>query len=135
MKKGFTLIELLAVLALLLIITSIAILDYNKRVNKADEKAALTNAQSYIAEVNKLYLKLDLNEEEPLTAGTYLVNSPNDNGQSLNEMLKVSGTKPIEGSVTISEDFQVVSATLQYKQYVVNYQDETYDVEKKKKNG
>ncbi len=135
MKKGFTLIELLATLSLLLVITSIAVLDYNKRVNKADSKAALTNAKSYVSEVNKLFLKRDLNELEPLEAGVYQVNSPNANGESLNDMLGVSGTIPTEGEVTINEDYQVSSATLKYKLYIVTYENGEYDVSKNQKNG
>ena len=135
MKKGFTLIELLAVLALLITITAIAVIDYNKRVNQADSKAALVNARSYISEVNRLFLKQDLKDEEPLEAGIYQVSSTDTNEKSLNDMLSVSGTLPKEGTVTINEDYQVEQATLEYKLYTVTYENGEYDVSKRQKNG
>ena len=128
MKKGFTLLEMLAIIVLLLIISSIAILDFNKRTDKADQDAALANARTYIAEVNRYFLKQDLNEEVPLEAGTYSVNEPNGEMDSLNDILKFSGTNPTSGNVTISEDYQVTQALLQFKYYGVSYQNGKYEL-------
>lgn len=128
MKKGFTLLEMLAVLVMILVISSVVVLNFNIRTSRADEDAALANAKTYVKEANIYALKQDLKEEEQLVPATYSVNQINGSFASFNDLLNLDETNPDGGNITIDNQYQVSTAVLIYGDYQVVYDNGKYTI-------
>lgn len=128
MKKGFTLIEVLAVLVLIAIISTIVVLNFDKRTDRAEHDQVLTSSKTYIREITNFFLKQDLKDDVTILPGTYSVNEPNGDLGSLNDLLDLDGDLPIGGNVTVGNDYYVTSAVLTYKNYEVTYANDNYDI-------
>ena len=112
-KKGFTLIELLAVIVILAIIALIAVPIVLNMITQARRSAARSAALGYIdaIEYNNGFANAEM-DGYTLITGTKNVSEIN---------VKMKGKKPDSGSVTITNDGKVESATLCINGYNVTY--------------
>ena len=106
-NKGFTLVELLAVIVILAIIVVLAITKIRDFLDKSNTDAVVTNANVLVKAVNDGASTSRLTGN--YTDGTYGLSDLYDQGLSL------SGTKPDEGYVTITDGI-VTSGCLKYGQ-------------------
>ena len=112
MKKGFTLIELLAVIVILAIIALIATPMILGVIEKSKKGATTSSALGYVDAVEKASIKSAL--EETTLMGDYTVDT-------LKDKISIKGTAPTKGSITISSNGEVSSATLCINNYKVSY--------------
>ena len=112
-KKGFTLIELLSVIVILAIIALIATPIILNTIEKARKNAAKDSAYGYIEAIETQNTLSQLYPEKysAVTSGDV---------SSINSIVKVKGTKPTSGTVTI-ENGHVTSANLTMKGYELSY--------------
>ena len=100
-QKGFTLIELLAVIVILAIIALIATPIVMNVINKSRQKAAEDSAYGVFEAIKAYHTEkmLDINADvtDTLTV-TFTNGTPSESG------LKIGGTKPQSGKVTINAD-------------------------------
>ena len=122
-KKGFTLIELLAVIVILAIIALIAVPIVLNMISHARRSAARSAALGYVdaIEYNNGFANAEM-EGYTLITGTKNVSEIN---------VKMKGKKPDSGSVTITNDGKVESATLCINGYNVKYTGKDAKVEGK----
>ncbi len=124
-KKGFTLIELLAVIVILAIIMVIAIPKILDVITNSKESAAKSSAELYIDTVEKYSVFSSIKNTTKLVPGTYKVAEQNDiNGvlySSVNDIVKMKGSMPTAGSITITNHGKVSEAKLCVNSYVVEY--------------
>ena len=123
-KKGFTLIELLAVIVILAIIALIAVPIVLNMITQARRSAARSAALGYIdaIEYNNGFANAEM-DGYTLITGTKNVSEIN---------VKMKGKKPDSGSVTITNDGKVESATdLCFNGYAVQYKNGDAKVEGK----
>ncbi|MBE6159707.1 MAG: prepilin-type N-terminal cleavage/methylation domain-containing protein [Lactobacillales bacterium] len=114
-KKGFTLIELLAVIVILAIIALIATPIILNMINDARKSAAADSAYGYIEAIEYN------NSMEQLSDKYDLISS--GDVSTINNIVKVKGTKPTSGNVTI-EKGRVVAANLCIDGFSVIYNGE-----------
>ena len=122
-KKGFTLIELLAVIVILAIIALIAVPIILNMISQARKSAARSAALGYVdaIEYNNGFANAEM-DGYTLITGTKNVSEIN---------VKMKGKKPDSGSVTITNDGKVESATLCINGYNVTYTGKDAKVEGK----
>ena len=118
-KKGFTLIELLAVIVILAIIALIATPIILNMIENAKKGAAKDSAYGYIEaiEYNNSMSDLGLNNGYTKISGEKLDVTKLD--------VKVKGSKPESGEVTIDKSGRVTSADLCINNYKVTYNGQT----------
>ena len=126
-RKGFTLIELLAVIVVLAIIALIATPIVMNTIKNAKKGAAERTADNYIKQVETTIAEKKL-ENNPLADGTYTIDSNgNITGNGLTESVTIdmNGTKPSEGTVTISNGgVSQLETTMTVGDYDVKYNQE-----------
>ena len=122
-KRGFTLIELLAVIVVLAIIALIATPIVMNVIKKANEGAAERSADNYVKAVETLIATEKL-DGTPMSDGEYTIDPTGKLKKDGKEYeVEVSGTKPVNGTITI-ENGQVVkddTTTIEYKDFTVKY--------------
>ena len=121
--KGFTLIELLAVIVILAVVALVATPIIIASVSNAKKSAANTSALGYIDVVNK-YIELnDVDSDNyPVNLKNYThydVSGTTQGITYLNDIIKVSGDKPIEGWVYIGKN-QVEQYSINIDGYIVS---------------
>ena len=126
-RKGFTLIELLAVIVILAIIALIAVPIVLNMITQARRSAARSAALGYVdaIEYNNGFANAEM-DGYTLITGTKNVSEIN---------VKMKGKKPDSGSVTITNDGKVESATLCINGYNVTYTGKDAKVEGKCSSG
>ena len=112
-KKGFTLIELLAVIVILAIIALIATPLVLNTIEKSRKNSAKDSMYGYVEaiESQNALAQLDSEKYQEVTSGDV---------SSINSTIKVKGTKPTSGTVTI-EKGTVTSASICVNGYTVTY--------------
>ena len=115
-EKGFTLIELLAVIVILAILMVIAVPKILNVIENSRKSAAEISAKMYIDSINKLSTlnSFDSNEYKIIEDGE------NIDVSSISDKVKIKGTKPTFGKVTIVNK-KVTKAYLCVDNYMVNY--------------
>ena len=112
-KRGFTLIELLAVIVILAIIALIAAPIVLNTIEKSRKNAAKDSMYGYVVAIESQNALAQLNSEkyQEVTTGDVT---------SINSKLKLKGSKPTSGNVTI-EKGQVIQASICVNGYTVTY--------------
>lgn len=115
-KKGFTLIELLAVIVILAIIALIATPIILNMINDARKSAAADSAYGYIEAIdyNNSMNMLNNDKYKKIESGNII---------DINNIVKVKGTKPTSGNVTIDKG-RVIAANLCIDGFSVIYNGE-----------
>ena len=112
-KKGFTLIELLAVIVILAVIALITTPIILNMINNAKKSAAIYSAYGYIEAI-------EYNNTMAQVHNTKYTKIESGEVSTINSLVKVKGTKPTSGNVTI-EKGRVTEATLVINGYIVKY--------------
>ena len=118
-KKGFTLIELLAVIVILAIIALIATPIILNMIENAKKGAAKDSAYGYIEAIDFQNSMSGIDNEKYKMVGP---------GQDLDVTgldVKVKGTRPTSGTVTIDSSGRVINAELCINNYIVTYDGQT----------
>jgi len=115
-KKGFTLIELLAVIVILAIIALIATPIILNMINDARKSAAVDSAYGYIEAIDYNNAMAQLNNKYNKIASGDVTTINND--------VKVKGTKPTSGTIDIDVSGRVIEADLCIDGFNIVYQNE-----------
>ena len=112
-KRGFTLIELLAVIVILAIIALIATPIILNTIEKARKNSAIDSTYGYVKaiESQNALAQLDSEKYQEITSGDVT---------SINSKIKVKGSKPTSGTITI-EKGNVKQASFCINGYTVTY--------------
>lgn len=134
MKKGFTLIELLAVLIILSVISLISVPIVTNVIEKGRTGAIQNSVEFYINEIEKAYAEWAVEGIPSDLQVTQTDDYDQFEASQLNDVLKLKGTKPISGTVSVNRNYSdenmlygfVVFAQLSYEgNYEATY---TYDI-------
>ena len=118
-KKGFTLIELLAVIVILAIIALIATPIILNMIENAKKGAAKDSAYGYIEAIDFQNSMSGIDSEK------YKMVGPGEDLDINSLDVKVKGSKPESGIVTIDKSGRVISAELCINNYTVTYDGKT----------
>ena len=118
-KKGFTLIELLAVIVILAIIALIATPIILNMIDNAKKGAAKDSAYGYIEAIDFQNSMSGIDNEK------YKMVGPGDDLDVNSLDVKVKGSKPESGKVTIDKSGRVINAELCINNYTVKYDGKT----------
>jgi len=121
--KGFTLIELLAVIVILAVVALVATPIILASVSNAKKSAASSSTLGYIDAVNKYIGLNDIDPDNyPVNLRNYThydVSGTTEGTNYLNDVIKVSGDKPIDGWVYIGKN-QVERYSLNIDGYIIS---------------
>ena len=115
-KRGFTLIELLAVIVILAIIALIATPIILNMINDARKSAAVDSAYGYIEAIDYNNSIAQLNNKYNKIASGDVITINND--------VKVKGTKPTSGTIEVDASGRVIEADLCIDGFNIVYQNE-----------
>ncbi len=125
-EKGFTLIELLAVIVILAVIALIATPIVMNVLNQSRKKAAEDSAYGVIEAVKSYHAEKMLDETAVVSNSLTVEWNTDGTVKSPNETLKISGSKPQAGTVTIDGDTGIITVTdLKINGYTCNGTDAT----------
>lgn len=131
-KKGFTLVELLAVIVILAIITLIAVPTILGIIQKTKRQAAASSALGYVDAVEKYQAISTLKGERSLAVGIYNVATSTTVNEykyeKINDLISFKGSKPTVGTVGITQNGTVGTATLCINNYTVEYSNSKAEV-------
>lgn len=127
MKKGFTLIEVLGVIVLISLIAVILVPIVSDTLKQGKERVIENSIINYISSV-ETYLKasaLDNNKIELPYNNTYNVNLETVIEDvpypALNTLVEINGEYPKSGTITIDDNYTVVSAIIVIDNYQIVY--------------
>lgn len=103
-KKGFTLIELLAVIVILAIIAVIATPIITGIIEDAKKSAAADSAYGALDSVRNYYSSTMLTDPTQTLPITVDFANGNTSGEVQGSSIKMSGTRPTSGKVTLNAD-------------------------------
>ena len=127
-KKGFTLIELLAVIVILAIIALIATPIILNMIENAKKGAAKDSAYGYIEAIDFQNSMSGIDSEK------YKMVGPGEDLDVTTLDVKVKGSKPESGTVTIDSTGRVTSASIVINGYEVTYNGQTATVDGEETN-
>lgn len=103
-KKGFTLIELLAVIVILAIIAVIATPIITGIIEDAKKNAAANSAYGALDSVRSYYSSTMLTNPDTVLPITVDFANGDVDGEIQGSIIKMSGTRPTSGKVTLNEN-------------------------------
>ena len=125
-KKGFTLIELLAVIVILAIIAVIATPIITGIIEDAKKSAAADSAYGALDAVKSYYTSTLLEDNTTTLPITVDFGNGAASGEVQGSNIKMSGTKPTEGTITMTADGTYTVTGLKVNGYSCTYASEKF---------
>ena len=125
-KKGFTLIELLAVIVILAIIAVIATPIITGIIEDAKKSAAADSAYGALDSVRSYWLGHQMDAEPMALPVTVNFGTTPSTGEVAGSSIKMSGTKPTEGKITMTADGTYTVTGLKVNGYSCTYASEKF---------
>ena len=125
-KKGFTLIELLAVIVILAIIAVIATPIITGIIEDAKKSAAADSAYGALDSVRSYWLGHQMDAEPIALPITVDFGNGAASGEVQGSNIKMSGTKPTEGTITMTADGTYTVTGLKVNGYSCTYASEKF---------